>query len=141
MNLTDIVTLFNGTLHFGFFADVLSVIGAFYAFFAWLQAKANNRQITREQERMNSRIKVILTEIVSKRQIVLPVHLRRLELTRAELLGRIGMIPRKNKSEFFVLSYLNSSSFFQELNRIQASSQEENLLIPCSSSEIDQFDV
>ena len=141
MNLTDIVTLFNGTLHFGFFADVLSVIGAFYAFFAWLQAKANNRQITREQERMNSRIKVILIENASMRQIVLPVHLRRLELTRAELLGRIGMIPRKNKSEFFVLGYLNSSSFFQELNRIQASSQEENLLIPCSSEEIEQFDV
>ena len=141
MNFTDLVTLFNGPLHFGFIADMLSVIGAFYAFFAWLQAKANNRQITREQERLNSRIKVILMENVSKRQIVLPVHLRRLELTRAELLGRIGMIPRKNKSEFFVLSFLNSSSFFQELNRIQASNQEEDLVIPCTSDEIEQFDV
>jgi hypothetical protein len=141
MDFTNIVTLFNGTFHFGFFADVLSVIGAFYAFFAWLQAKANSKQITREQQRMNSRIKVILVENVSKRQIVLPVPPRRLELTRAELLGRIGMIPRKNKSEFFVLSYLNSSSFFQELNRIQASDQEEDLVIPCNSQEIDQFDV
>ena len=141
MHFTDVVTLFNGPLHFGFIADMLSVIGAFYAFFAWLQAKANNRQITREQERLNSRIKVILMENVSKRQIVLPVHLRRLELTRAELLGRIGMIPRKNKSEFFVLSFLNSSSFFQELNRIQASNQEEDLVIPCTSDEIEQFDV
>lgn len=141
MNLTDIVTLCNGTYHFGFFADVLSVIGAFLAAFAWLQAKANSRQIIREQERMNSRITVILKENVSQRQIVLPVHLRRLELTRAELLGRIGMIPRKNKSEFFVLSYLNSSSFFQELNRIQSSDQEEALVIPCNSQEIDQFDV
>jgi len=141
MSFTDVVTLFNGSLHFSFIADVLSVLGSFFAAFAWLQAKANNRQITREQERMNSRIKVILMENVSKRQIVLPVHLRRLELTRAELLGRIGMIPRKNKSEFFVLSYLNSSSFFQELNRIQASTQEEDLFIPCSSEEIEQFDV
>jgi hypothetical protein len=141
MNFTDIVTLFNGPLHFGFIADMLSVVGAFYAFFAWLQAKANNRQITREQERLNSRIKVILMENVSKRQIVLPVNLRRLELTRAELLGRIGMIPRKNKSEFFVLSFLNSSSFFQELNRIQSSNQEEDLVIPCTSDEIEQFDV
>ena len=141
MDFTNIVTLFNGTFHFGFFADVLSVIGSVFAFFAWTQAKINSKQMTKEKERMNSRIKIILTENVSKRQILLPVHLRRLELTRAELLGRIGMIPRKNKSEFFVLSYLNSSSFFQELNRIQTSNQEENLVIPCSSEEIEQFDV
>ncbi len=141
MDFTNIVTLFNGTFHFGFFADVLSVIGSVFAFFAWTQAKINSKQMTKEKERMNSRIKIILTENVSKRQILLPVHLRRLELTRAELLGRIGMIPRKNKSEFFVLSYLNSSSFFQELNRIQTSNQEENLVIPCSREEIEQFDV
>ena len=141
MNFTDLVTCFNGTYQFSFIADVLSVVGSAFALFGWLQAKANNKQITREQERMNSRIKVILMENVSRRQIVLPVHLRRLELTRAELLGRIGMIPRKNKSEFFVLSYLNSSSFFQELNRIQASRQEEDLVIPCSNEEIEQFDV
>ncbi len=132
MDFTNIVTLFNGTFHFGFFADVLSVVGSVFAFFAWLQAKINSKQITKEKERMNSRIRVILKENVSQRQIVLPVHLRRLELTRAELLGRIGMIPRKNKSEFFVLSYLNSSSFFQELNRIQASDQEEDLVIPAT---------
>ena len=120
---------------------MLSVVGSVFAFFAWLQAKINSKQMTKEKERMNSRIKVILVESISNRKIVLPVPPRRLELTRAELLGRIGMIPRKNKSEFFVLSYLNSTSFFQELNRIQASNKEEDLIIPCSSKEIEQFDV
>ena len=141
MDFTHIVTLFNSSFHFGFFADVLSVVGSAFALFGWLQAKANNKQITREQERMNSRIKVILMENVSKRQIVLPVHLRRLELTRAELLGRMGMIPMKNKNNRFALSYLHTASFLQELNRIQASNKEEDLIIPCSSEEIEQFDV
>ena len=141
MNLSDVVALCNGTFHFGFVADVLSVVGSAFALFGWLQAKANNKQITREQERMNSRIKVILMENVSKRQIVLPVHLRRLELTRAELLGRMGMIPMKNKNNRFALSYLHTASFLQELNRIQASNKEEDLIIPCSSEEIEQFDV
>ena len=139
MNFADIVTWFNGTFHFGFFADVLSVVGTVFAFFGWLQAKANNKQMTREQERMNSRIKVMLRENTTKRQIVLPVHLRRLEVTRAELLGRIGMIPMKNKSNRFALNYLHTASFLEELNRIQASNQEEKLIIPCSSEEIEQF--
>ncbi|MCX6180262.1 MAG: hypothetical protein NT163_13030 [Chlorobiales bacterium] len=81
-------------------------------------------------------------ENVSKRQILLLlVHLRHIELTRAELLGRLGIIPMNNKHNRFALSYLHTSSFLEELNRIQALNQEENLLIPCSSSEIDQFDV
>jgi hypothetical protein len=141
MNFTDLVTFFNGTYQFSFIADVLSVVGSAFALFGWLQAKANNKQITREQERMNSRIKVILMEKVSRRQIVLPVHLRRLELTRAELLGRMGMIPMKNKNNRFALSYLHTASFLKELNRIQASNQEEDLIIPCSREEIEQFDV
>jgi len=140
-NFSDIVTLFNGTLHFGFIADVLSVVGTVFALFGWLQAKANHKQMTREQERMNSRIKVILKENTTKRQIVLPVHLRRLEVTRAELLGRIGMIPMKNKSNRFALNYLHTALFLEELNRIQASNQAEKLIIPCSSEEIEQFAV
>ena len=141
MSVSDFVTWCNSTLGFGFIADVLSVLGAVFAFFAWLQAKINSKQMTKEKERMNRQIKVILRLAESQRQIVLPVHLRRHELTRAELLGRIGMIPRKNKSEFFILSYLNSSSFFDELNRIQTSDKEENLVIPCSLGELEQFDV
>ncbi len=141
MLFNDIVTWCNSTLRFSFFADVLSVVGSVFAFFAWLQAKINSRQMTKEKDRMNCQVRVILKLAESQRQIVLPVHLRRHELTRAELLGRIGMIPRKNKSEFFILSYLNSSSFFDELNRIQTSDKEENLVIPCSLVELEQFDV
>ncbi len=136
MDLTNIVKLFNGTFQFGFFADVLSVVGAFLSAFAWLQGKANGKQI-----RLNSEIKVILWNELTQRELVLPIHLRRIDVSRPELLGRIGMIPRKNKSEFFVLSYLNSPSFFQELNRIQESDKEGNLVIPCSLDEMDQFDV
>lgn len=107
MSFNEVVTWCNSTLRFSFFADVLSVLGAAFAFFAWLQAKVNGRQITREKERMNCQIKVILKVDEPLRQIVLPVHLRRYELTRAELLGRIGMIPRKNKGNFFALSYFH----------------------------------
>ena len=141
MLLNDIVTWCNSTLRFSFFADVLSVVGSVFAFFAWLQAKINSKQMTKEKERLNQQIKVILWLAESQRQIVLPVHLRRHELTRAELLGRIGMIPRKNKGNFFALSYCHSPSFFKELNRIQSSDKEENLVIHCSIEEMEQFDV
>lgn len=136
MSLNDIVSWCNSTLRFNFFADVLSVAGAVLSAFAWLQGKANGRQI-----RLNSEIKVVLWNELTQRELVLPIYLRRVDVSRPELLGRIGMIPRKNKSDHFSLSYLNSPSFFQDLNRIQASDKEENLVIPCSLEEMEQFDV
>jgi len=39
MNFSDIVTLFNGTFHFGFFADVLSVVGIVFALFGGCRQK------------------------------------------------------------------------------------------------------
>ena len=141
MSFNSLVTLFNSVFHFGFIADVLSVIGTVFAGFGWWQAKINSKQMTKEKERMSSPIEVILEDKNSKRKIALPVLLRRYELTRSELLGCIGMIPRKDSSKFFVLKYLSSSSFFKELNRIQASDKEENLIIHCSIEEMEQFDV
>ncbi len=141
MSFNSLVTLFNSVFHFGFIADVLSVIGTVFAGFGWWQAKINSKQMTKEKERMNRQIMVILRLAESHRQIILPVHLRRHELTRAELLGRIGMIPRKNKGNFFALSYCHSPSFFKELNRIQTSDKEEDLVIHCSIEEMEQFDV
>ncbi len=106
------VTLFNSVFHFGFIADVLSVIGTVFAGFGWWQAKINSKQMTKEKERMNRQIMVILRLAESHRQIILPVHLRRHELTRAELLGRIGMIPRKNKGNFFCIKLLSFTIVF-----------------------------
>ncbi len=141
MSFNSMVTWFNSVFHFGFIADVLSVIGTVFAGFGWWQATVNGRQMSREKERMSSPIEVFLQEKKTTRKIALPVLLRRYELTRSELLGCIGMIPRKDSSKFFVLKYLSSPSFFKELNRIQAADQEEQLIIYCTPEEIAQFDV
>jgi hypothetical protein len=70
----------------------------------------------------------------------LPIELRRAELTRAEILGRIGMIPMKEKGKRFSLEYLNTSKFLRRINEIIEGHGDSDLVIPCTEEELNQFD-
>lgn len=93
-----------------------------------------------EQKRQEQRIKVILN-IAGKKKLELPVELRRAEFSRAEILGRIGMIPMKEKGKRFSLSYTNTTGFLQQINQILAGKEDAILTIPCDESEMTQFDL
>ena len=125
----------------GFLADVVGIAGALFASFAWWQAKKLRQETKQEQERLRQKIHIVLKLTDGDRQIDLPVDLRRAELTRAELLGFLGMVPMKNKGRRFSLHYLSTPDFFKELDRIQRSTRNEALVIPCTVDEINQFDV
>ncbi len=136
-----LTTWFNNPANFGLFADALSIIGAIFAGFAWLQAKRNNWQNQKEQKRLNAPIKILLQERGGSRRIELPGPLRRHELTRSELLGYIGMIPRKDSSRFFTINYTSSAAFFETMDHIQMSDDTNPFIIYCTPQEMEQFDV
>ncbi len=69
------------------------------------------------------------------------MELRRAELTRAEILGRLGMIPMKTKGSRFSLSYLNKPEFLAQINQIMDGSGDAVLTIPCTQEEFEQFDL
>jgi len=74
----------------------------------------------------------------------LPVIVRRLELTRAEILGRIGMIPVKNTTQGdsrFGIKYINSPEFFKQIEQILESDGDTPLSIPLTEEEYNHFDV
>lgn len=128
-------------LTFGFYADLVGIFGAAFALLAWVWAIINMWRAKREKKRLRQRIPVVLMSRDSKRSLELPVHFRREELDRQELMGRIGMIPMKDKGRRFEIRYTHEPDFFEAINRVKESSVLEPLIILCSDKEIDQFDV
>ena len=112
---------------FGLLADAIGIIGAIFAFLAWLKLQL-------EESRRNKKITVKLQ--APDEVIELPVDIRRAELTRSEILGRIGML---NSGKRFNLRYLNDPEFFRRLNEIIEGSGETVLTIVCTKDELQQF--
>lgn len=67
----------------------------------------------------------------------------RSELTRAEVLGRIGMIPmiKEKERERFKIISLNEKSFFDNLYSVKRDNGDRELVIECSDEEFNQFDL
>ena len=121
-------------------ADLIGIIGAIFALFAWLQTRQLKKIQEKEQIRQNKKIKVVLNH--GSEKIELPIELRRAEFNRAEILGRIGMIPMKYKEQKrFKLEYLHSVQFYQQVTQIMDGMNEGLLTIPCSTEEFHQFDL
>lgn len=80
---------------FSLIADIIGIAGALFALFAWQQARQIRKEQKQEATRQSKVVKVTLQ--YGKEKSELPVQLRRAELFRAEILGRIGMIPMKKR--------------------------------------------
>jgi hypothetical protein len=120
-------------------ADIIGVLGAIFAFFAWLKARQIQKELQHEQQRQSRKITVILN--YGPKPLELPVQIRRIELTRAEILGRIGMLPMKNPGARFSLGYINKPEFLQRIYEITGSTGDTTLTIPCTKEEFEQFDL
>lgn len=127
------------TAYLGPTADLIGIVGAFFALFAWLQTRRLREEYQREQDRQNRKVTVTLQH--GAESLELPMELRRAELTRAEILGRLGMIPMKDKGKRFSIGHLNRPHFLRQINQIRDNDGDADLLIPCTKEELDQFDI
>jgi len=118
--------------------SITSILSAVFALFAWLISRKTQNELQYERKRQNKKVTVTLQ--YGAKQIKLPIALRRSELTRAEVLGRIGMIPMREKGKRFSIAYLNTSEFLKQINSIIENSTDEILTIPCDEREFHQFD-
>lgn len=131
--------------YLGVASNVIGIASALFALMAWLQARRTQRELAAERQRLNERIEVaLILDGGNGRRLVparrpLPVALRRAELTRAELLGRLGMLPMREAGRRFSLDYLATPSFLDDLARAQTARGAAEIVIPCSESEFAQF--
>jgi len=121
-------------------ADSIGIITGFGVLFAWFWAILKYQSIVREKERKNTPINVILKS--GDKNYILPSPIRRYEFNRAEVLGRLGMIPmqpsNKKEKKRFNLEHTNSDEFMRHIDDIQQHSTK-SLTIPCSTEEFSQF--
>lgn len=96
----------------------------------------------RALDQLDEEVKVFLTfsSNESEKKVELPLLMRRRDLTRAEFLGRMGMIPMRVKGSRFSLRHLSTPEFIQGINEV-TDRKSNTLLIPASQEEIDQFDL
>lgn len=123
----------------GLAADTTGILGALFALLAWWQARQLRQEAHAERMRQNRAVTLVLQH--GARRIELPVELRRAELTRAEILGRLGMIPMRTRGQRFSLDYLNTPDFLRQINQIASGNGPGLLTIPCTAAELDQFDI
>ena len=120
-------------------SDIVGVLGGVFALFAWIQSRRVSKQLEAEQQRKDKKIRVVLS--YGGDELELPVEMRRGEFTRAEVLGRIGMIPMKVAGKRFELKHLNTDEFLRRVNEITDGSEATALVIPCAKAEFEQFEI
>jgi hypothetical protein len=75
------------------------------------------------------------------------VDITRNELSRAEVMGRLGMIPINDQKQLqviqprYAIDYINKEDFFVKLDNIKNGHGDSVLEIECSPEEFDQFDL
>ncbi|NTW70347.1 MAG: hypothetical protein HGB23_10980 [Chlorobiaceae bacterium] len=134
MNTIDFIT------GIGFVSSVITIIGAPLVLWGIWQLFLNYK----EAKRLNQIVSVVLQCTEDNRKIVPLMVVRRKDITRAELQGILGTIKMKPSiTGRYKLDHLNTKKFWQDIERLQASDNDDNdqLLIPCSPDEIEQFDV
>lgn len=119
-------------------ANILGILGALFALFAWINTRKIKQLQANEAIRLNGDIRVELR--FGGKKLELPLAIRRKIFSRAEVLGRIGMIPmKKDGHPKFSLDYLNTPEFLQQLNQVMDGNGDGILTIPCSEDEFTQF--
>ncbi len=134
--------------YFGYIANIAAVIGIPMTFYQVYKNRkeANIERQKREKEelRKNDLIEVILEDNMH-RKIKLPKKIRRSFLTRQEIMGRIGAIPRipteskSTKQGRFQIEYTNTREFIDNIDQLYTSDGKQ-LVIKCQENEIQQFD-
>jgi hypothetical protein len=124
-------------------ADAIGVITAVFALWGWANTVVLRRQIADAERRRLSAIRVVLKS--PTRDVELPLAMVRADLSRAELLGRIGMIPlapafAQAQGGRFRLRALGRPEFLVTLAAVQRGERDE-LVISADEAEIDQFDL
>ena len=123
----------------GAIADTIGIAGALFSLWAWQNTKQIKEHQKQERKRLAQRIRIVLN--YGERNIELPIGLQRSELTRAEIFGRIGMIPMKTAGQRFSLLYLNTPEFLEQLEQIREGTTKSVFTIPCTEAEIEQFQI
>jgi hypothetical protein len=119
------------------FGTLLGIAGAVVA--GW-QSYYLRKETNRRLQKANEPITVILRS--QSEEARLNFKIKRGDLTRAEVLGIIGMLPKKPPSHerFVPPKKIMTEAFMGKLNEIRDSDSLTECVIECEDAELDQFE-
>lgn len=109
---------------------------AVFSFF--IIEKLLDNQSQRERAIAQQDIKVFLHNSDTQELFPLELALKRGELNRSELVGRIGMLTQDTTTRHNI-EYLKTVDFFKQINEILENDKRQTLIIECSTAEVNQF--
>ncbi len=139
-----------------FLANIIAVIGipitAYQIIKGRSELKKSQEKKNKEERRKNEDMQIILKEKNTNRKIYLPNKIRRGELTRAEVLGRLGMMPMipvsssqsdtpKKDQRRFLIKKNATEEFIRAIDALYVSSEGKELIVNCDTEEMEQFDI
>lgn len=122
------------------FFEVLGRVDNVAGVFAAIVSAAIWLRMRNAEQKLQEDVRVLLRLQGEGREIDLPLALKRRDLGRAELLGRLGMLPMRQKGARFALRALATPAFMRALNDV-VEGKTSTLVVPCTAEEIDQFDL
>ena len=141
--------IFSSPPWLGLLTDIISIAGIPITLYQIIKTRseAKKERLKREKEelRKNDLIEIIL-EDETNRKIILPTKIRRSFLTRQEVMGRIGAIPKipteskSTKQGRFNIEYTNTRDFIDKIDELYALDGKQ-LVVKCKGDEIQQFDI
>ncbi|MCX7096365.1 MAG: hypothetical protein NTV43_00485 [Methylococcales bacterium] len=111
-------------------SSIISLVGTGFSLKIWYSMK--------RRERFNEqRIKILLK--MPAILIELPCEIERKHLTRSELQGLLGILPRFQVQ--YALSFTNTTQYFAKLKAAQDDKDTTSIEIICEEDEVAQFDL
>lgn len=114
-------------------SDLIGIGGALFALFGWLSNRSLRAQLAATERRMNEYVRIVLKS--PTREVTLPFKILRRSLTRAEVLGLVGMIKPGIR---FSLASIGTAAYLQQIDDLVAGNGGK-LIIDCSEDELAQF--
>ncbi len=124
----------------GVVGTIAGIVGTIVSIFVLLKSRKIDKFLEEEKGRLAEQVKFELTD--GKLVYKFP-FLRRQEVTRQEVQGRLGNIPMKVKGKRYSIHYTNLVDFYHQLDEIFKGSHETQksvLTIECTEEEFKQFD-
>lgn len=125
----------------GWIADPIGIFGAIFATIAATYSFKTRKALKKQEESQKAIIEVFLESAESGRTRQYEVcNIRRADLTRSEVNGYLGTIPREGDSPAYRIAYMITPAYFKELEKVQTDADVKRLTIRCTEAELDQFD-
>lgn len=115
-----------------FVSNVLGVVSVAVSTAIYFKMKIDERK---QNEKVD--IKLVLQD--GSYEVSIPLPMLRKDISRAEVLGRLGMIPLVDKSKkFYSIAYMANPALIENIINCQLG-KDDTIPIMCTKEEIEQF--